>query len=119
MNGPPDNGHEGQDYGPSPGRAADRSDLDRMPPQALEVEKAVLGAMLIDGRAVGRAIELLDEEAFYHRAHGRIYTAMISLYERNDAVDQLTVSEELKRRGQLDEAGGVVYLAEQIGRAHV
>ena len=115
MNGPPDNGHEERDYGPSPGGAADRSDLDRMPPQAVEVEKAVLGAMLIDGRAVGRAIELLDEEAFYHRAHGRIYTAMISLYERNDAVDQLTVSEELKRRGQLDEAGGVVYLAELAG----
>jgi replicative DNA helicase len=86
-----------------------------MPPQALEVEKAVLGAMLIDGRAVGRAIELLDEEAFYHRAHGRIYAAMISLYERNDAVDQLTVSEELKRRGQLDEVGGVVYLTELAG----
>ena len=115
MNGPPDNGHEGRDYGPSPGGAADRSDLDRMPPQAVEVEKAVLGAMLIDGRAVGRAIELLDEEAFYHRAHGRIYTAMISLYERNDAVDQLTVSEELKRRGQLDEVGGVVYLTELAG----
>lgn len=115
MNGPPDNGHEGQDYGPSPGGPADRSNLDRMPPQALEVEKAVLGAMLIDGRAVGRAIELLDEEAFYHRAHGRIYAAMISLYERNDAVDQLTVSEELKRRGQLDEVGGVVYLTELAG----
>ena len=124
MNGPqgngPDGGDDGRDYGPPPvsqggqggGPATDRSLLDRMPPQAVEVERAVLGAMLIDGRAVGRAVELLEEEAFYHRPHGRIYTAMISLYEQNQAVDQLTVSEELKRRGQLEEAGGVVYLAE-------
>jgi replicative DNA helicase len=117
-NGPDGGGDYGRDYGPPPGAQgpggapADRSVLDRMPPQAVEVEQAVLGAMLIDGRAVGRAVELLEEEAFYHRPHGRIYTAMISLYEQNQAVDQLTVSEELKRRGQLDEAGGIVYLAE-------
>jgi replicative DNA helicase len=86
-----------------------------MPPQAVEVERAVLGAMLIDGRAVGRGVELLEEEAFYHRPHGRIFAVMMTLFERNEAVDQLTVSEELKRRGQLDEAGGIVYLAELAG----
>ena len=87
--------------------------LERLPPQAVEVEKAVLGAMLIDGRAVGRALEILgaDGSAFYHDPHGRIYQAMIGLYERSEAVDQLTVSEELKRRQQLDAVGGVVYLA--------
>ena len=86
--------------------------LDRMPPQAVEVEQAVLGAMLIDSRAVGRAIELLQDEAFYHGPHARIFAAMSELYERNEAVDQLTVGEELKRQGQLEPAGGVVYLAE-------
>jgi replicative DNA helicase len=86
-----------------------------MPPQAVEVEQAVLGAMLIDGRAVGRAIELLEEEAFYHGPNGRIFAAMLALYERNEAIDQLTVSEELKRRNQLDAVGGVVYLAELAG----
>ena len=87
--------------------------LDRMPPQAVEVEQAVLGAMLIDPRAVGRAIELpLEEEAFYHGPHARIFAAMRELYDRNEAVDQLTVSEQLKRQGQLEPAGGVVYLAE-------
>lgn len=121
MNGPPANSPEdyGQPgYGPPPTQASgspNRGNLDRLPPQAVDVEKAVLGAMLIDGRAVGRAVELLSEDAFYHRPHGRIYTAMISLYERNEAVDQLTVGEELKRRGQLDEAGGVVFLAELAG----
>lgn len=85
---------------------------ERLPPQAVEVEQAVLGAMLIDGRAVGRAIEILGPEGncFYHDPHGRIYAAMVGLYERSEAVDQLTVSEELKRRQQLDAVGGVVYL---------
>ena len=64
--------------------------LDRLPPQAVEVERAVLGAMLIDQRAVGRAIEILDETCFYHVPHGLIYLAILSLYERNEAVDQLT-----------------------------
>ncbi len=85
--------------------------LDRMPPQAVEVEQAVLGAMLIDQRAVGRAIEILDETYFYSVPHSLIYQAIISLYERNEAVDQLTLAEELRKRGQLEEAGGVVYLA--------
>ena len=86
--------------------------LDRMPPQAVEVEQAVLGAMLIDSRAVGRAFELLEDEAFYHGPHGRIFAAMKELWERNEAVDQLTVGEQLKRQGHLEAAGGVVYLAE-------
>ena len=70
----------------------------RMPPQAVEVEKAVLGAMLIDQAAIGRALEILDQSSFYHAPHGRIFTAMLTLYENNEAVDQLTVAEELRRR---------------------
>ncbi len=85
--------------------------LERLPPQAVEVEQAVLGAMLLDQRAVGRAIELLDERYFYHAAHGVIFQAIIALYERNEAVDQLTLGEELKKMGKLKEVGGVVYLA--------
>ena len=83
----------------------------RMPPQAVEVEKAVLGAMLIDQAAIGRALEILAQSSFYHAPHGRIFTAMLTLYENNEAVDQLTVAEELRRRGELDGVGGVVYLA--------
>jgi len=67
--------------------------------------------MLISQRAVGRAIEILDEGVFYQGPHARIFQAIIALYGRNEAVDQLTLAEELKRRGQLDEVGGVVYLA--------
>ena len=93
------------------GRPANGRSLDRMPPQAVDVEQAVIGAMLIDQRAVGRAIEILDEGSFYHSPHGKIYAAIIALYDRSEAIDQLTVSEELKKRGELEDVGGVVYLA--------
>ncbi|MDE2706077.1 MAG: replicative DNA helicase [Gemmatimonadota bacterium] len=86
-------------------------DLGRMPPQAVEVEQAVLGAMMLEQRAIVRAVETLDESCFYHATHSRIFAAMIELFERGTAVDQLTLTEELKRRGQLDDVGGVVYLA--------
>ena len=86
-------------------------DLGRMPPQAIEVEQAVLGAMMLEQRAIVRAVEILDESCFYHAPHSRIFAAMIDLFERGTAVDQLTLTEELKRRSQLDDVGGVVYLA--------
>ncbi len=86
-------------------------DLGRMPPQAVEVEQAVLGAMMLEQRAIVRAVETLDESCFYHAPHSRIFAAMTDLFERGTAVDQLTLTEELKRRGQLDDVGGVVYLA--------
>ena len=86
-------------------------DLGRMPPQAVEVEQAVLGAMMLEQRAIVRAFEILDESCFYHAPHGRIFAAMLALFEQGTAVDQLTLTEELKRRGQIDDVGGVVYLA--------
>ena len=93
------------------GRPANGRGLDRLPPQAVDVEQAVIGAMLIDQRAVGSAIEILDEGCFYHNPHARIFSAMISLFDRSGGIDQLTVSEELKKRGELEEVGGLVYLS--------
>ena len=87
------------------GRPANGRGLERLPPQAVDVEQAVIGAMLIDQRAVGRAIEILDEGCFYHNPHARIFSAIISLYDRSEAIDQLTVSEELKKRGELEDVG--------------
>ncbi len=85
--------------------------MERLPPQAQEMEQAVLGAMLIDRRAIGRAIVILDPDCFYHQAHNQIYEAILGLYENNEAVDQLTLAEELRKRDQLDGVGGRVYLA--------
>ena len=95
----------------SQGQPNNGQSVTRMPPQAVEVEQAVLGAMFIDQAAIGRSIEVLDETCFYDARHAKIYQAIVSLYERNEAADQLTVGEELKRRNQLEAVGGVVYLA--------
>ena len=84
----------------------------RIPPQATDVEQSVLGAMLIEREAIPRAIEILTPEAFYLAKHQKIYTAMLSLFERGNPVDLITLTEELKRRGALDDIGGAYYLTE-------
>ncbi len=84
---------------------------ERMPPQALEAEMAVLGAMLINPEAVGRAIEVIGEEQnLYSSGHRKIFRAMVTLFEKNQPVDLVTVAEELRRLKWLDDAGGPVYL---------
>lgn len=86
---------------------------ERAQPQALEVERAVLGAMLIDNMAINRVVEVLgDETAFYHTPHRKIYAAIQKMSERGEPVDQVTLTEELLRRGQLDDVGGAVLIAE-------
>ena len=92
---------------------ADRvGNLERMPPQAVEVEQAVLGAMFIDQQAIGRAVELLDETYFYDARHSKVYKVIMGLYDRGDAVDTITVTEALKQSNQLEQVGGPVYLAD-------
>jgi replicative DNA helicase len=83
---------------------------ERVPPQAQEVEQAVLGAMLLDREAIGRAIELLDESCFYSPAYQKIFSAIVSLYDRGEPADLLTLTEELTRRKQLDQVGGRLYI---------
>ena len=80
-------------------------------PQAIEMEQAVLGAMMLEEHAIGHAVEILDPNCFYNASHGLIFEVMLSLYERSETVDQFTLAEELKRRDQLDDIGGSVYLA--------
>jgi replicative DNA helicase len=84
----------------------------RVPPQALEVEKSVLGAMLLDREAVGIAIESIDERIFYREAHRKIYLAMVTLFEKNEPIDVITLSDELKKRDELEDIGGTYYLTE-------
>ena len=84
----------------------------RVPPQALEVEKSVVGAMLLDKEAVGVALENIDETIFYREAHRKIFLAMVALYEKNEPIDVITLSDELKKRNELDDIGGTYYLTE-------
>ena len=66
---------------------------DRIPPQSIEAEMSVLGSMFLDREATGKAIEILDESAFYKDIHRIIYLAAISLYEKSEPVDIITLTE--------------------------
>ena len=83
---------------------------DRVPPQAQEVEQAVLGAMLLDREAIGSAIEILDESCFYSPAHQKIFSAIVSLYDRGEPADLVTLPQELAKRKQMEEVGGRLYI---------
>lgn len=82
----------------------------RLPPQALDVETAVLGAMMRDAEAVGLVIEALAAEDFYKPAHSKVFKAIVSLFERSEPVDIATVADALERSGELDSCGGRVAL---------
>lgn len=86
--------------------------LDKVPPQSLEAEVAVLGSMLIEDEAIGQAVEMLKSPFFYKDAHQRIFQAIVDLYGASKPVDLVTLTEELKRRSELDNIGGAAYLTE-------
>lgn len=84
--------------------------LDRIPPQNIEAEQAVLGAMLIEREAISKVAELLRPEDYYREAHRLIYNAMIELFNKNDGVDMVTVIEFLRKEDKLEAAGGIAYV---------
>lgn len=81
------------------------------PPAAPEIEASVLGAMMIEKEAVAKAVELLTSSTFYVKAHQLIFGAMVTLFEAGEAIDTVTVYEELKKREQVNEVGGALYLS--------
>lgn len=83
---------------------------ERVPPQNIEAEQAVLGAMLIDKDAIAKATEVLSADDFYREAHRVIFSAMLELYNKNEAVDMVTVTEILKRDNKLEDIGGIAYI---------
>src|SRR4051812_26019304 len=85
--------------------------IDRLPPQSLEAEQSVLGAILIDRDVVVEVAEFLRPEDFYRQANGTIYRAILDLFERREPVDIVTVAESLERMGELDAIGGRSYLS--------
>ena len=85
---------------------------DLLPPQNLEAEMAVLGSMLLDDNAIGVAVETIRANSFYKDSHRKIFEAILSLFNNNKAVDLITMTDELKRLGILEEIGGVSYLTE-------
>ncbi|HNS51791.1 MAG TPA: replicative DNA helicase [Anaerolineae bacterium] len=93
---------------------AESSGIERLPPQNLEAEEAVLGALLIDPDAVIRLATILRPEDFYREKHAWIYDCILALHERREPVDFLTLCDELDRRGQLNEVGGTAFITSLI-----
>ena len=89
----------------------------KIPPHSLEAERAVLGGMLLDRESLPRAVELLKPADFYKEGHRKIFDSMLALFERNEPVDLLTISEELRRRSELEEVGGPATLGALVEEA--
>ena len=86
----------------------------RLTPQSLEAEQSTLGALLMERDAIARGIELLTVEDFYRELHKKIYRVVLKLFDKGEPVDIVTVAEELRRAGQLEECGGAEYLSALI-----
>ena len=89
----------------------------KIPPHSLEAERALLGAILLERESLPKAVELLKPSDFYKEGHRKIFDTMLTLFERNDPVDLLTLTEELRRQQLIDEVGGPATLAELVEEA--
>ena len=88
--------------------------LQKLPPQNVEMEQSILGAILQNNDAIVRLADTLQEEDFYHDAHRWLYRAMLDLFQENVPIDVLTVNEWLNKKNRLDAIGGPAYLAELV-----
>src|ERR1700758_5216537 len=77
-----------------------------VPPQNLEAEESVLGAMMISPGAIGAVSEILDAGDFYRESHAKVYRAALALYAKGEPVDAITLVDALGERGELDDVGG-------------
>src|SRR6185437_10242496 len=85
--------------------------VDRIPPQNLEAEMALLGSILVDREIMGIVSEIVRPEDFYAHVHESIFSVLQHLYDRGEPLDKITVAEELKRRSELENTGGLSYLS--------
>jgi replicative DNA helicase len=88
--------------------------LQKLPPQSVELEQSVLGAILLENDALVKVLELLDARDFYQDAHRWVFEAMVELFEDNMPIDLLTVTERLRKKDRLEAVGGASYLAELV-----
>jgi replicative DNA helicase len=88
----------------------------KLPPQAVDLEEAVLGAMMLEPYAVSAVIDLLKPDTFYKEAHQKIFSVIFTLFNRSEPVDILTVTNELKKTGNLEIVGGAYYITQLTNR---
>jgi replicative DNA helicase len=92
------------------------ADYGKIPPQALDLEGAVLGAIMLERDAIHTVLDILTPESFYQEAHQKIFSAAIDLTSREKPIDLLTITEELKKREQLEAVGGATYISQLTSR---
>src|SRR5579862_6741493 len=90
------------------------STLERPLPSNLDAERSILGAILLDNNALNTAVESLKPEDFFLPQHRHVFNQMVALGESQQAIDLVTLSEELHRRGELEASGGAPYLASLV-----
>jgi len=90
--------------------------IDRLPPQNIEAEQAVLGAVLLENDALAAVVDIISPEDFYRDSHKKIFLAMLGLYEKNEPIDLITLTEQLSRKEQLEEVGGASYLSSIVNQ---
>jgi len=88
--------------------------IDKLPPQNLEAEQSVLGAILLDNEALLKALEIITPEDFYRDSHKKIFNAMIELFEKNEPIDLITLTDHLRMKDHLESIGGVSYLTSLV-----
>jgi replicative DNA helicase len=87
------------------------NDLGKIPPQATDLEEAVLGALMLEREAVNEVIDILKPESFYKESHQKIFSAIHDLFQRSEPIDILTVTAELRKTGDLEMVGGAYYIS--------
>lgn len=85
---------------------------DRLPPQSIEAEQAVLGSVFLDADAVIEAMEYIEPKDFYRRSHQLIFQTMLTLNDRNEAIDVITIKDHLEQLNLIEDIGGLAYLSE-------
>src|SRR3989338_2470568 len=88
--------------------------IQKLPPQNIEAEQAVLAAILLDNQAINKVVETLRVEDFYKESHRRIFSAMLEMNEKNEAVDLITLTDFLRGKNQHEPVGGGSYLTELL-----
>jgi replicative DNA helicase len=90
--------------------------LDRLPPQNIEAEQSVLGAVLLENESIAPVIEILEPDDFYKDSHKKIFLAMRDLYERNEPIDLITLTDQMTKKDQLGDIGGASYLSSIVNQ---
>jgi len=92
------------------------SGLGKLPPQAIDLEEAVLGALMLEKDALSSVIDILKSNVFYETRHQKIFDAIKVLFEKSSPVDILTVTAQLRQQGELEMIGGAYYITELTNR---